>query len=174
MHGTRLCFAALGLATLAACGSSSAPAGDAPPSVPANPSGGAVAAQHAPCALFSTDQLDQVFGLKFSPGQAEQGSLQPTCDWYDTAAGVSAAAAVKKSSEASFDGDISGPLGKDYERTKPVLGDDSVWFDPASKDSVSLIVISNGYRYQVSIGVDSGSTTDQRRTQLLALAQATF
>lgn len=174
MPGTRLGLVALGAATLAACSSSSAPAGDSTPSVPANPSGGAAAAQHAPCALFSTDQLDSVFGLKFSAGQPEQGSLQPTCDWYDTAAGVSAVAAVKKSPEPNFDSEMTGPVGKDYERTKPVLGDDSVWFDPASTDSVSLIVISNGYRYQVSIGVNSGSTTDQRRTQLLALAQATF
>jgi len=174
MHRTRLGLAALGAATLAACSSSSAPAGNSAPSVPANPSGGAAAARHAPCALFSTDQLDSAFGLKFSAGQAEQGSLQPTCDWYDNAAGVSAVAAVKKSSEANFDSDISGPIGKDYERTKPVLGDDSVWFDPAAKDTVSLIVISDGYRYQISIGVTSGSTTDQRRAQVLALAKAIF
>jgi uncharacterized protein DUF3558 len=173
MHVARPVLLALAAAALAACSSSSsAPAGSS--SLPANPHGGPVAAEHDPCALFSAGQLSSAFALTFADGTAEQGALQPTCDWYDTGAGVSAVAAVKKSTEANFDSDLSGAVSKDYQRTSPVIGDDSVWFDPKSTESVSLIVIEDGYRYQVSVGVRASDSADLRRTQLMTLAKAVF
>jgi hypothetical protein len=171
MNVARLGLAALCAAALTACSSSSTP--PSPASLPANPGGGPVAAQHDPCALFSTDQLNSAFGLKLGAGTAEQGSLLPTCDWYDTAAGTSVAVGVKKADQPNFDSELSGSAKAEYQRTTPVIGDDSVWFDPNATDTVSLIAISKGYRYQVSLAVGS-STIDQRRTQLITLAQSVF
>ena len=193
MQVARLFLVALSAGALAACSSSSStppsapsapvsassPASTAPPGATLTTSagstgGGPVAARQDPCALFSTDQLNSAFGLKFGAGAEEQGSLLPTCDWNDVTAGTGFVAAVKKADEPNFDSDLSGPVSDSYERTSPVVGDDSVWFDPSSTDSVSLIVISAGYQYQVSIGLGASDDKEQRRTQLLALAGSVF
>lgn len=86
-------------------------------------------------------------------------------------------AAVRKASESSYDSDLSGPVAHDYQRTSPVVGDDSVWFGTAAdeKTTVSLLVLQGGYQYQVSVGNYSNAGDETTvKSRLLALAGSEF
>jgi hypothetical protein len=163
---------------LAACGSSG---GSGPHTSAASiayvAGGDPTAAQTSPCKLFTTAQLKAGLGIDVQTGALEQGALEPTCDWAPQGDGPAVLAAVKKASEANFNSDLSGPVADNYHRTAPVVGTDSVWFGTSDdqKSSISLLVLSGGYQYQMTVGnyakIGDAATV---KAKLLALAQAEF
>jgi hypothetical protein len=175
----------LAAATLAGCSSSGtsgtgSPAQSAPVSGSAaqsGPGGDPIAARKHPCALFTADQLRSALGVDVQAGKPEQGALTPTCQWLASAAGPTVVAAVRKASESSYDSDLRGPVAHDFQRTSPVVAEDSVWFGSAAdqKTSVSLLVLSGGYQYQMTVGNYSSAGDETTvRAKLLALAGSEF
>jgi hypothetical protein len=172
-------------ATVAGCSSSGTGSGGSPAPNAAGsgsaaqsvPGGDPIAAQKRPCALFTQDQLHSALGIDVQPGKPEQGAISPTCQWLGTGTGPTVVAAVRKATESSYDSDIKGPVGHDYQRTAPVIGDDSVWFGSTDdqKTSVSLLVLKGGYQYQMVIG-NYSSVGDETtvKSKLLALAGNEF
>jgi hypothetical protein len=175
-------------ATLSGCSSSgTSGAGSPAPSGPVSGSsaqssgaasgGDPVAARRHPCALFTSNQLHDSLGVDVQAGKPEPGALSPTCQWLGSSAGPTVVAAVRTASESSYDSDLCGPVAHDYQRTSPVVGDDSVWFGSAAdqQTSVSLLVLKGGYQYQISVG-NYSSTGDETtiKSKLLALAESEF
>jgi hypothetical protein len=116
-------------------------------------------------------------GVDVQAGKPEPGALSPTCQWLPSAAGPTVVAAVRKASAASYDSDLRGPVAHDYQRTSPVVADDSVWFGSVAdqKTSVSLLVLNGGYEYQMTVGNYSSAGDETTvKSKLLALAGSEF
>jgi hypothetical protein len=163
-------------AVLVVACSSSKPSGSSAPNTPV-PGGDPVAGRTDPCKVFTVDQLKQGLGADVQAGHAVPGSLQPSCQWLGGNGGPTVVATVSKATEANYDSDLTGPVAHDYQRSSPVVGDDSVWFGSADdqKSSVSLLVLKSGYQYQLTVGnyasIGDEATTKQK---LLAVARGEF